>query len=189
MQSDNLLNINNVLVNKEIKDVKFACDLSRCKGACCTMESPYGAPLLIKEVETIGNLMPIITDYLPKEHIEEIGRDGFFEEINGILMTRSLNDRACVFVYYETGGIAKCAIEKACKDGKINFLKPVSCHLFPIRISKFGGDVLIYEEINECQSAILNGFEQNVTIAQFCMNSLVRQYGDQWYNKLIEDTK
>ncbi|MDP4173401.1 MAG: DUF3109 family protein [Bacteroidota bacterium] len=189
MYLDHIFKIDDVLLNREITDVKFVCDLCKCKGACCTMESEYGAPLLKEEIDIIEKTLPIVKEYLPKEHVEEIEKNGFWEEKSGELLTRSLNDRACVFVYYENDGIAKCAIEKAYKDGKISFIKPISCHLFPIRVSKFGGDILRYEKINECEMALENGSKLNVTIAEFCKDSLLRLYGKKWYNKLSGEVK
>lgn len=183
MYLDHIIKIDDILVNKEINEVKFACDLSKCKGACCTMESSYGAPLLKEEIDIINSVLPVVKEYLPEEHLKEIEKNGFWEEKSEELMTRSVNDRACVFVYFEND-VAKCAIEKAYKEGKISFIKPISCHLFPIRVSKFGGDILRYEEINECKDALVNGKRLNITISQFCRDSLIRSYGERWYNTL-----
>ncbi|MCW8817384.1 MAG: DUF3109 family protein, partial [Ignavibacteriaceae bacterium] len=91
----------------------------------------------------------------------------------------------CVFVYYENE-IAKCSIEKAYLEGKTDFRKPISCHLFPIRISDFGGDVLGFERIDECQPALELGKAENTTVAEFCKDSLSRLYGKEWYLKFIE---
>ncbi|MGE5683296.1 MAG: DUF3109 family protein [Bacillota bacterium] len=188
MYLDHIFKIDDILVNREITNVKFACDLSKCKGACCTMESEYGAPLLEEEIPVMESILDIVKPYLPARHLEEIEKNGFWEEKSGELMTRSVNNRECVFVYYE-GDVAKCAIEKAYKDGKVNFIKPISCHLFPVRVSKFGGDILRYEEINECRDALVNGARLNVTIAEFCKDSLLRHYGKAWYKKLSEEVK
>ena len=174
-----------VIVRPEIVDAPFACDLKKCKGACCTLESPYGAPVTNKEVEKIGQILSIVKENLPKRHIEEIEENGYFEEKDGELLLRSVNNKACVFVYYE-GEIAKCGIEKTYLEGKVNFRKPISCHLFPIRVSKFGGDVLRYEKIKECSPAIENGKSKNLVIAEFCRDSLIRLYGSKWYSKLVE---
>lgn len=176
------IEIDEVLINTEVFNIKFTCDLEKCKGACCTMESEFGAPITEKEVETIDSVLPIIKGYLPKEHIEVIEKSGFFINRFDQLMTRSLNNKACVFVTYENG-IAKCGIEKAYRDGKIGFVKPISCHLFPIRISKFGGDVVRFEKYEECSSAITKGINTGIRVIDFCRDALERNYGAEWYSK------
>ncbi len=100
-------------------------------------------------------------------------------------LLKSINNRACVFVYYDNE-IAKCAIEKAYLDGKTDFKKPISCHLFPIRVSDFGGDVLRFEHMNECQPAIELGKKENTTVAEFCEEPLNRLYGKEWYSQFKE---
>ncbi|MGE5457950.1 MAG: DUF3109 family protein [Methanococcaceae archaeon] len=183
---ENNLQIDGVTVRKDVTQVHFACDLKKCKGACCTMESQYGAPLLAIEIEKIQEILPIVMPLLPERHQEEIEKRNFWENKEGELLTRSVNNRACVFVYYQ-GDIAKCGIEKAFYEGKVDFIKPISCHLFPIRISKFGGDILRYEKIHECEPALENGVEQNITIDKFCKNSLIRLYGESWFEKLRKE--
>lgn len=180
---NNFVSVDEVLVSKEISSKNFACDLAKCKGACCTLKSDFGAPLLEEEVEKIRQILPIVKEYLPEEHLQEIEKNGFFDEKNGELMTHSVNNEACVFVYFENK-IAKCGIEKAFLDGKVDFKKPVSCHLFPIRISKFGGDVLRYEKFDECKPALKNGNDNNIKLVDFCEESLTRTYSKKWYNTL-----
>ncbi|PID61815.1 MAG: hypothetical protein CR986_02390 [Ignavibacteriae bacterium] len=176
-------NIDGVLVSREIFRTKFTCDLNACKGACCTMKSEYGAPLNTEEIQIINELLPIIKNYLPKKSIIEIEKNGFWEEKENELMTRSHGDTDCVFVFYEND-IAKCAIEKAYKEEKINFIKPISCHLFPIRITNFGGDVIRYEEYHDCKPALKKGQKTGITIADFCKSSLERIYEDSFLKKL-----
>lgn len=181
----NLIPVEEILINSEIADTRFSCELEKCKGACCTLESQYGAPLLAEEIDKIGEILPSAMDYLPEEHINVIEEKGFYEVKQNDLFTRSLNNRACVFVYYEND-IAKCSIEKAYLDGKTNFKKPISCHLFPIRISKFGGDVLRMEHFKQCSPALENGIQKNIKLIDFCGESLERLYGKKWYLKLKE---
>lgn len=182
------LHIDGVVVNTEITESYFTCDLSKCKGACCTMESQFGAPITEKEIEDITKELKIILEYLPKQHVAEIEKKGFWVKMQNELMTRSINNRACVFVYYE-GEIAKCAIERAFKEKKININKPISCHLFPIRISNFAGPVLRYEKYRECHPAIEKGKQTKLTVMEFCKDSLKRNFGETWFNKLNEVVK
>lgn len=181
----NVIPVEDVLVRPEIPEVDFACDLSKCKGACCTLESEFGAPLLQEELTEITSVLYLVLDYLPKEHTAEIERTGFFEIKEKELLIRSYNNKACVFVFYENE-IARCALEKAFIDGKTKFRKPISCHLFPIRVSEFGGDVIRYEKISECEPALTKGREESISLVSFCREPLERKYGTKWYNKLKE---
>jgi len=180
-----LYNIEDVIVRKEVFETGFQCDLSKCKGACCTMESNYGAPVTEEEIGIIENYLPEIKPFLSHKHINAIDTEGFWENIEDSLMIKSINNRECVFVYYEDD-IAKCAIEKAYYAGKIGFKKPISCHLFPIRISQFGGDVLRYEKLKDCEPALEQGTLNKITVAEFCKESLIRLYGLKWYVKFSE---
>lgn len=184
MATDKIFAINDVLVRDEIVEIPFSCDLSKCKGACCTLESELGAPTKKEEIDTINKILPVILTYLSERNVNEISTNGFYEIKENELMIRSVKDRDCVFSYWENG-IAKCAIEKAYFDGKVSFRKPISCHLFPIRVSDFGGDVLRYEKFSECHPALEKGKTDNVIIAEFCKDSLTRLYGEEWYNKLM----
>lgn len=180
-----ILPVGDVLVGAEIAETPFNCDLEKCKGACCTLESQFGAPLKENEINEIGEIIDKVKSYLPHRHREEIEKNGFYEKRGNELLTRILKNKACVFVYYEND-IAGCSVEKAYLDGKINFRKPISCHLFPIRISNFGGDVLRFEKFDECIPAIEKGKDQNTTVADFCKESLNRLYGINWYSQLKE---
>lgn len=177
--------IDNILVNSEVISTNFTCDLGKCKGACCTMESEFGAPITEQEVEKIESILPEVLGYLPEKHSKEIKKKGFWVKKHDQLMTRSINNRECVFVYYD-GDIAKCGIEKAYNDGKVDFIKPVSCHLFPIRISEFGGPVLRYEKYSECQPAVENGKKTKIKILEFCRHALERRFGADWFNRIKE---
>ena len=179
------IEIDNVYINSEIVETDFTCDLSKCKGACCTMESEYGAPITRDEIEEINKVLPVVMKYLPKEHAKEIEKSGFWMEKDKELMTRSLNNRACVFVFYD-GDIAKCGIERAYRDGKIDFIKPVSCHLFPIRISNFGGPVLRFEKYSECAPALEKGKVTGIKIIDFCRESIERRFGKLFFKKTKE---
>ena len=182
MEKD-FIEIGEAIINNEILDTKFTCDLEKCKGACCTMESEYGAPVTKEEIKKIKEVYPVVKKYLPKKHVSEIEKKGFWYEFHDEVMISSVNNRECVFVYYD-GDVAKCGIEKAYRNGEIDFIKPISCHHFPIRISNFGGPVLRYEEYSECKPAIAKGHKTGLNIAQFCKDSLERAFGTEWYAKL-----
>ena len=157
----NLENIDGVLVSKEIVKTKFTCDLDACKGACCTMESEFGAPLKTKEIDKIESLLPQISDFLSEESIKEIEGNGFWEKKDDELMTRSIDNKDCVFVYYEND-IAKCAI----------------------RISDFWGDVIRYEKYGDCEPALEKGEKTGLSILEFCEKPIKRAYNKNFYDKL-----
>lgn len=184
MPTDKIFAINEVLVRDEIVEIPFSCDLKKCKGACCTLESELGAPVTKAEIEEIEKILPIVKKYITLTNIDEIEDRGFYEAKDGEMMITSVNNRDCVFSFWDNG-IAKCSIERAYFDGKVKFRKPISCHLFPIRVSDFSGDVLRYEKFSECAPALEKGKEENITIVEFCKDSLIRLYGEEWYNKLM----
>jgi len=187
MFNSNFISINNVLLRKEVIETPFSCDLSKCKGACCTLESEYGAPLNEEEIVEMEKVLPLVENIIPQKHWEEIEEVGFYEEKDGELLTRSVNNKACVFVYYEDK-IAKCSLEKLFFEKKSSFQKPISCHLFPIRVSDFGGEILRFEKFSDCSPALERGANENVTAFQFCQNSLERKYSNKWYKKAKELT-
>ena len=174
---------NDVLMSREIVDKKFVCDLTKCRGACCTMESEYGAPLEANEIEIIENILPAVVEYLPEKNRRVIEEEGFWRIKKSQMMTSTINNLECVFVYYEKE-IAKCGIEKAYFDSKIKFRKPISCHLFPIRKNDFGGRILRFEEYSECDPALIKGIKENVTTVDFCRESLERFFGRDWFKGL-----
>jgi hypothetical protein len=184
MATDKIFAINDVLVRDEIVEIPFSCDLKKCKGACCTLESELGAPINKHEIEEIEKILPIVKTYLTQTNIDEIEEQGFYETKDDEIMITSVNNKDCVFSFYDNS-IAKCAIERAYFDGKVSFRKPISCHLFPIRVTDFSGDVLRYEKFSECAPALEKGKEDNITIAEFCKDSLIRLYGENWYDKLM----
>ena len=153
------------------------------------MESEYGAPIHKTEIEKIEKTLPFVKKYLPERNLAEIEKNGFWEEKAGLLMIRSVDNRDCVFAYRNSQNVALCGIEKAFYAGEVDFIKPLSCHLFPIRISDFGGPVLRYEEYDECKPALENGENKNVTVLKFCEASLKRSFGDEWFEKLKEYTE
>ena len=190
MIMEEIVQIENIALGKEIAETRFVCDLFKCKGACCTLESNFGAPLLEEEVEQISENLELIKGYLPARHWQVIKEKGFFERKQNRLMTISIDNEACVFVSYE-GEVAKCGIEKAFLTGKTNFRKPISCHLFPLRVENFGGDVLRYERFEECSPAVKKGEEENIKLIDFLKESLTRKYGKEWFLKLkgLADSK
>jgi len=146
------------------------------------MEGGLGAPLLPAEIEELQKSYKVVKDFLPREHVETIERLGLFEHIDGEYTTMCYNNKACVFVYYD-GSVAKCSIEKSYLDGKLKWRKPISCHLFPLRIKYNGFTRLYYQRISECDVALEQGKRENIYLSDFLKDSLIRAFGNSWYVK------
>jgi len=177
-----MLEIKQAIIDDAIPQIKFACDLSACKGACCTLAGGTGAPLLDDEIEQIEHASQIIKSSLPKEHLESVAQFGLYEGRPGSYMTICYNNHACVFVLYENG-IARCAFEKAFREGKLKWKKPISCHLFPIRVSRGVQERLRYERIAECDCALNRGGNEKIFLSNFLKEPLIRAFGLAWYEE------
>lgn len=180
--------IQEILISEEIITEHFACRLDKCKGACC-IEGDYGAPLEAEEVEIMKEILPKVKPYLPKASIDKIDEEGFYvnnEEIKGA-ETHLMEDGACVFMGRDELGITFCGIEKAYYDKKIDWKKPVSCHLYPIRVTKneaTGFQALNYDRWDICQSACSAGKSEKIKIYEFVKGGLIRKYGESFYEEL-----
>lgn len=176
--------IGEAIVQSDVTDSKFSCDLDKCKGACCTMEGGRGAPLLDEELGQIKKSLPFAMEYLDSKHRAHIDTHGFIEGKTGDFTTECIDNKACVFVYYENG-IAKCSLERAFEEGKTSWKKPISCHLFPIRISNGNPPTVMYERISECTAGVEKGQYNNTSLVTFLEEPLRRRFGDAWYLSLI----
>jgi hypothetical protein len=177
-----MLEIQQTIIDDTISRIKFACNLTACKGGCCTLAGGTGAPLLDDELEQIERAFPIIKSSLPNEHLETIAQFGLYEGKSGSYTTMCFNNHACVFVLYENG-IARCAFEKAFGESKLKWKKPISCHLFPIRVNRGTLEQLRYERIAECDFAIDRGENENILLSSFLKEPLIRAYGLAWYEE------
>jgi hypothetical protein len=136
---------------------------------------------LAEELELIEKNLESAKKYLSERNINYIEKKGFWEvDLEGSLTTLCINSRDCVFVYYE-GDIAKCAIERAYFEGESDFRKPISCHLFPIRIR---GNNLVYEEFSICRPALEKGSEENIIMGNFLKDAIIRRFSEDFYNNL-----
>lgn len=178
--------IDDILVDEKITDTHFSCDLTICKGACCTFPGEYGAPVLEKEIESIKKSYSAAIEYLSDKSIKAIEKDGLITIVGDHFFTTCIDKKDCVFVYY-SGDIALCSLEKAYLDGKTDFRKPVSCHLFPIRVANFGGNYIYYEKIDECSPALDMGKSKNVKIYQSISEAMIRSFGQEWYDNYLSE--
>jgi len=179
-----MLEIGRAIVSLDILEKKFLCDLLRCKGACC-VEGDSGAPITDEEVMAIQKDFSEIRTYLPENHQTEIEKQGFSViDIDGDQVTPLVNNQQCAYSLVENG-ILKCGIEKAFLDGKTTFRKPVSCHLFPIRITEYKRfDAVNYEQIDICQPGRECGRSEKLPLFVFLKEPLIRKYGQDWYEQL-----
>jgi len=175
------------LIGDEIVKSHFACDVARCKGACC-IEGDKGAPITADEVETIQELLPVIKEELSQEHIDFIEEFGFYEtDHDGELVTTCLDDGKCCFVVEQANGVLSCGIENAYYKKKIDFIKPISCHLYPVRIREFETyTALNYHQWFLCGDACAKGDREQIKIYEFVETALRRRFGDVWYDELKE---
>ncbi len=177
--------VGEAVVEDAVLGAEFACDLAKCHGACCTLKGGRGAPLNDEEVEIIHRLYPAVERYLPEEHRAQIAREGMTEGEPGSFATVCLDGRACVFVYYE-GPVAMCAFERAFLAGEIDWRKPISCHLFPIRIRYGTPNVVRYEQIEECAPGRKAGRANGTRLHSFLRDPLERALGSSWYREAQE---
>jgi len=181
--------LDHIALDEEILTQPFACDLNACKGACCTMEGGTGAPLRENEIEQVEGALEAAMKYLTPESREYIAKNGWLAGTEGDRTVNCINDAQCVFVYFDNS-VAKCAIERAYFQNECTFRKPISCHLFPIRVANFGGPYLYYDRFPECAPARINGEVTHQRIVDTCHDALVREYGEDWTNALqmLDDT-
>lgn len=179
--------MNSIKIDTQIYDIKFLCNLDKCKGGCCTVYGENGAPLLEEEIPIIQENLEKIKKYMQKNSIDFINRNGFWvHDSDGELSVQCINNRDCVFVYYDEHKIAKCAIEKAYSRGESNFRKPVSCHLFPIRVSN---NYIYYEQFSICEPALENGELENVELVNFVKSALERRFPPEIHKLILSKHK
>jgi hypothetical protein len=178
--------LENTLVSDDLKEVLFVCDVEKCKGACC-VEGDAGAPLAEMEISLLEDHMEDIAPFMVPEGISEVKKNGVFDyDPDGNFVTPLVHGKECVFVYFEDG-IARCAIEKAFMEKRIPFAKPVSCHLYPVRITKSNiHDAVNYHKWHICKTALARGNKEKMPLYQFLEGALIRKYGRSWYNKLAK---
>jgi len=175
----------NTLISEEIFENQFICDLDACKGECC-VSGDSGAPLEEDELGKLDDVYQEVKPYLTsisQQTIEQQGR--YLQDFDGEWVTPLNDGNECAFTVFDDRGIAKCGIELAYLDGKIDWPKPLSCHLYPIRIVKLSDhDAINYHKWPICNAACVLGKKEKVTIHQFLKQPLVRKYGSKWYKGL-----
>lgn len=180
-----MIEIGKTIVSNELLKQEFVCDLNACKGACC-VEGDMGAPLLDEEVEELKRAYPIVKKYLPKEGIAAIEEQGVAikDSFDNEWVTPLVKGKECAFTVFEDGK-ALCGIEKAWRAGEIEWMKPVSCHLYPVRVSERRTFTAVnYDRWDICKPACECGAKLEVKVYQFAKPALVRRFGQEWYDTL-----
>lgn len=187
--------IDNILVSDDVVSKQFVCDLAKCKGGCCE-EGDAGAPLEDGELDIILSVYEKVKPYLSDAAIKEIERKGkyvYHKEFGWVTPTLGSDSEICVYGYRDEKGIIKCAFEQAYYDGKIEWKKPISCHLFPVITKK--GKHGNYERVNYepreklCNPACSLGKKLKVPVYEFLKEPLIRKYGKEFYDVLNEIAK
>ncbi len=181
-----MFEIDNTLVSLDLIEKKFLCNLGACRGNCC-VEGDSGAPLNDDECKILEDIFETIKPRLTTEGVAAVEQQGkWIVDRDGDLVTPLVNNGPCAYAVMD-GNIVKCAIEMAWQAGEVDFQKPISCHLYPVRISKVGDyDAVNYEQIELCRDAVLKGNQLGVPVYKFLKGPLVRKYGQDWYNQLCE---
>lgn len=183
-----MIAIENILISDEIVQEHFVCDLNKCKGGCC-VDGDAGAPLQHDELKNIDEVHDAVLPYLNKESKDEILRQGKYvydKEFGWV--TPTIASKVCVYGIVDKMGIVKCGIEQAYNDGKVNWKKPISCHLFPIRIEQSRNkqtDYVNYEPREDlCSAACTLGEKLKIPVYVFLKDALTRKYGNEFYETL-----
>lgn len=180
--------IQDKLISEDLVEEYFHCNLAACKGACC-WEGDWGAPLDKEELKIVDNILDKIKPYLSEESrqlLEEKGPYTFFPEMEKEGTTLH-EDGSCVFLTRDKNGIAQCGIEQAYNAGDISYRKPISCHLYPIRVKKneeVGFEALNYDWWHICSPACELGKKMKIPLYQFAKEAIIRAYGHDFYAEL-----
>ena len=182
-----MIQVGEILVSDDIKEVEFVCHLEKCKGACC-VEGELGAPLEEEELPLMGQIQEAVASYLTEDGKKAIAEQGpYVLDEDGDFSTPTVGGKECAYAHYDEKGILKCGIEEAYLDGKTTFRKPISCHLYPIRVTrKKGFEAVNYDKWSICSDACKLGKLMGVPLYKFLKDPLIRKYGEGWYNELTE---
>ena len=179
-----MIQIKDTVVSEELLKRKFICNLDACKGACC-VEGDAGAPLEKNELEELEKVFEVVKPYLSKKNIEALEEDLYTIDQDGDYVTQLVDGKECAYVFFDEKGITKCSIEQAYLDGKTTFKKPISCHLFPVRLNKYKSFTAVnYAYWNICDDACDLGEKLGVKTYEFLKEPLIRKFGQEWYDEL-----
>lgn len=183
-----MIQIEDKLISEDIFSEEFVCNLTKCKGACC-VEGDVGAPLDREETKILEDIFDKVKPYLRPEGIKALEEQGTWtvDPSDGDFVTPMVNGEECAYVIFDERGITKCGIEKAYEDGAVDWQKPISCHLYPIRTKEYSTFTAInYHEWPICSDACTLGKELQVPVYKFLKTPIIRKYGEEFYQVLSE---
>ena len=187
MDDLHIIQVGNVLVSPDIFTEKFCCDLDKCKGQCC-VEGDAGAPVTLDEIGGIEDSLDTVWTDISASAQAIVDKQGVaYVDQEGDLVTSIVNGKDCVFTCYENG-CCLCALERAYRAKKTDFVKPISCALYPIRVKAFNNDTfgINYNRWDVCKDAVIKGKELNLPVYKFLEGPLTRRFGVEWYKELCE---
>lgn len=181
-----MIQIDDTIISTDILKKEFVCNLQKCKGICC-VEGDSGAPLDEEELPILDEIFPKIKSFLRPEGVDAIEKQGtYVKDDDGDWVTPLVNGAECAYVIFDDKGITKCGIEKAHEAGVVDFQKPISCHLYPIRVNKYNAFTAVnYHKWDICSDACSLGKELNVTVAEFLRKPLIKRFGQEWFDQLM----
>ncbi len=181
--------VDKTIVSDDLVKVRFVCDLTKCLGVCC-VEGDAGAPVEEMEVGEMEDALETVKLYMTSEGIDVVENQGVIDyDADGKMVTPLINDCDCAYVCYD-GTTAKCAFEKAYFDKKIKFRKPISCHLYPVRITEHNDfDAVNYHKWYICRTACSKGQSVDIPLYVYLEEPLIRKYGRKWYKELVKQAK
>lgn len=180
-----MIQIQDTLVSLDLVERFFCCDLDDCKGACC-LDGDAGAPLEPGEADTLRRILPEIwNDLLPAARREIEANGVSYTDVEGDEVTSLVEGGNCVFSTLDENGGWICAIERAFRQGRIDYYKPISCHLYPVRLKRFDTFTAVnYHRWKICKGAEVLGRAKGIRAYQFLEGPLRRRFGDEWYKEL-----
>ncbi|MEM1358930.1 MAG: DUF3109 family protein [Bacteroidota bacterium] len=181
--------IGSVLVSDEVTEEQFACNLAACKGACC-WEGDFGAPLEASELARLEEVYPKVAPLLTEDGRRAIKAQGKYthNEDGDTWDTTLIDNGACAYMTTDEMGVAQCGIERAYNQGLIDWKKPISCHLYPIRVKSnpvASFEALNYDRWDICSAACTKGKRERIRVYEFAREALIRKYGKAWYEELL----
>ena len=183
-----MISVGNTLLSDDVAESYFVCDLKNCKGACC-VEGELGAPLEMDELKELEKIYDQVEPYLSSEGKKAIKDQGtYIFDSEGEYSTPTIGGKECAYSVYDEDGVLKCGIEKAYRDGKTTFQKPISCHLYPLRITTYESyDAINYHHWHICDPACSLGDQLKIPLYKFLKEPLIRKYGKKWYDELEKE--
>ncbi|MCQ2189249.1 MAG: DUF3109 family protein [Paludibacteraceae bacterium] len=180
-----MLQIQDTIVSFDVLERRFLCDLAKCKGICC-IEGDSGAPLEDEEIPILERLVDVVWDQLSEESKAVIKEQGvWYTDEMGDKVTSIVNGKECVFTTIDKDGMCKCALEVAYREGRSDFYKPISCHLYPVRLDKVGDNIAVnYHKWDVCKCARKLGSINDLPVYKFLKEPLIRRFGQEWYDEL-----